>query len=110
MLQAMSAPAHSDMHPHLKIQAQKLMNSVQVTANETANDDSLPGSDTRVSQKLDHVFHQPQSAVAVERQDGLGMELHGLHGQVAMAHAHDDAVFGLGGDFKAGRQLFTDRI
>src|SRR5438093_13558140 len=35
---------------------------------------------------------------------GLGMELHALHRETAVAHAHDFTVFGLGGDFQTGRQ------
>src|SRR5882762_4968900 len=32
---------------------------------------------------------------------GLGMELHALHGELAVAHAHDLAVLGLGRDLQA---------
>src|SRR6266545_909166 len=35
---------------------------------------------------------------------GLGVELHPLHGELAVAHAHDLAVFGLCRDLQALRQ------
>src|SRR5713226_414220 len=37
-------------------------------------------------------------------EEGLGVELHALDREAAMAHAHDFSVFGLGGDFQTGRQ------
>ena len=42
--------------------------------------------------------------MAVLGQDRLGVELHALDVEVLVAHAHDFAVVGPGGDFEAGRQ------
>ena len=36
------------------------------------------------------------------------MELHGLNRQIAMPHAHHDAVFGFRRDFEASRETFRD--
>ncbi len=97
MLHAMSAPAHSETHPHLKIHEHRLMKNTQSTANERAKGDHLESTADQagVPQTLDDVFHQPQAAVSVERQDRFGMKLHGFHRQIAMADAHDDAVVAL---------------
>src|ERR1700675_1583907 len=105
MLHAASAPAHSERHPHLKIQEHKLMKNTQSTANDTAKGDHLVSTagnwcnEPGVAQFLNHVFHEAQAAASIERQDRFGMELHGFHRQFAMADAHDDAVLALGGDF-----------
>ena len=90
------------------------MKNVQVDGERTRNGENWPtilrlstaDQDTGVPQALDDVFHQPQAAVAVQRQDRFGMKLHGLHRQVAMADAHDDAVVAFGGDFEARREAF----
>ena len=74
------------------------MKNTQLTANEmTKRRDHLVSTadDARVTQPLHDVFHQPQPAVSVQRQDRFGMKLHGFHRQVAMADAHDDAVVAL---------------
>ena len=47
-----------------------------------------------------------QPAVAIQRQDGFGMELHGLNRQLAVANAHDDPVFGFGRDLETRRKRF----
>ena len=57
MLQAISAPAHSDRHPHWKIHEQKLMKKMEVTANEIRNGEILESRDTDVTQLLHHIFH-----------------------------------------------------
>jgi hypothetical protein len=115
MLQAMSAPAHSERHPHLKIHEQRLMKNTQSTANEMAKGDHLVSmastrGDQAVSQPLNHVFHQAQAAVSVQRQDRFGMKLDRFHRKFAMADAHDDAVLALSGDFEARREFFGDRV
>ena len=38
------------------------------------------------------------------------MELHRFHRQLAMADAHDHAVFALGRHFEATRELFGNRV
>src|SRR5277367_3457516 len=105
MLHAISAPAQRARHPQLKIQEQKLMKNVQVTAKETRNGESLANADTRMTQGLYNILHQAQAAVAVERENGFGMELHTLDRQVAMADPHDDPVVALGGNFKTRWQF-----
>src|SRR5437773_11015185 len=41
---------------------------------------------------------------------GLGVELHALHGELTVAHAHDLAVFGFRGDLEAlGQGRAADR-
>src|SRR5574343_868689 len=44
-----------------------------------------------------------QHGVAVLGQDGFGVELHPLDVELSVAHAHDLAVVGPGGDLQAGR-------
>ena len=44
-----------------------------------------------------------EELVALLGQDGLGMELDALHGELAMPHAHDLTVIALCRDFEAGR-------
>jgi hypothetical protein len=102
MLQAMSAPAHNDRHPQRKIQAQRLMNNTQSTANDRAKGDHLESTAGQmpVTQFLNHVLHKAQAAVTVEREDRFRMKLDGLHRQFAMADAHDHAVLALGRDFE----------
>src|ERR1039458_2253831 len=53
------------------------------------------------------VLHEFEPVVIGGGEDALGMELHGLDGEFAMAHAHDHAVFGLRGNFETGGQRFT---
>src|SRR5271170_7111253 len=60
------------------------------------------GGRTRVER--DHIFHKPQTTIPLKREDGLRMELHGLNGEMAMADAHDDAVFRFSGDFETCRK------
>src|ERR1035441_2331015 len=55
------------------------------------------------------VFHQLQAVVAFGGQKRFGVELHGFDGQIAMAHAHDDAVGGFGGDFQTSGEGFAAR-
>ena len=86
------------------------MKNVQVTAKETRNGESLANADTRMTQGLYNILHQAQAAVAVERENGFGMELHTLDRQVAMADPHDDPVVALGGNFKTRWQFLRNRI
>src|SRR3954468_21136568 len=54
-----------------------------------------------------------EQRVAVLREDGLGVELHALDGQRAVAHAHDLAVLGPCGDLelrRAARALDGERM
>ena len=37
-------------------------------------------------------------------EDGFGMELHSFDLVAAVAHAHDDAIAGFGGDFEFARE------
>src|SRR5436190_3654368 len=68
------------------------------------------GTNPRTTQHAHHVFHQLQAAVSVQRKDGFGMELHCFHGQLAMTHAHDHAIFRLCGDFEHGGELLPDSV
>jgi hypothetical protein len=86
------------------------MKDVQVTANEMRNGEILVKSDTRATQLLDHVLHQPQAAVSVQREDRFGMKLNGFDRQIAMADAHDDAVVAFRGYFQARREFFGNRV
>ena len=55
-----------------------------------------------------HILHQSQPAITIQRQNGLGMELHALNRQLTVANAHDHAVFGFSGYFKTSRErLFS---
>src|SRR5580692_10058586 len=112
MLHAMSAPAHSETHPHLKIHEHKLIKNTQSTANERAKGDHLESTADQagVAQALDDVFHEPQAAVSVEGEDRLGMKLDGFHRQIAMADTHDDSVVALRGDFETAWKLFGYRV
>jgi hypothetical protein len=47
--------------------------------------------------------------VLIGCQDRLRMKLHGLNRQLAVAHAHDDAVLRLGGHFQARRESLRAR-
>ena len=51
---------------------------------------------------LDHILHQLQTAVAIQRKDRFRVELHGLDGKLAVPDAHDDAVIGFRGDLETG--------
>src|SRR6516165_1681101 len=51
-----------------------------------------------------HIADELQAAIAVQRENRLGMELHGFHGQVAMTNAHDYAILSFCGHFQAGRE------
>ncbi len=62
------------------------------------------------SQDLDHILHEHQAALTVERENRFGMELHRFHGKVAMANAHDDAVIALRRDLETRRQAPFDRV
>src|ERR1700722_14610108 len=112
MLHAMSAPAHSETHPHLKIHEHRLIKNTESTANDRAKGDHLESTADQagVAQALDDVFHQPQAAVSVKRQDRLRMKLHGFHRQIGVAGAHDDTVVTLRGDFETAWNLFGDRV
>src|ERR1700751_156336 len=68
------------------------------------------GANPCAAQHAHHVFHPLKAAVSVQRQDRFGMELHCFHGQLAMALAHDHAVFGLSGDFEDGGKLLPDSV
>ena len=50
------------------------------------------------------VFHQPEPAILLGREDGLGMELHRLDRQFSVAHPHNHAVVGFGGHLEARRE------
>src|SRR5580704_15200225 len=112
MLHAMSAPAHSETHPHWKIHEHRLMKNTQSTANDRTRGDHLKstGDQTGMPQALNDVLHQPQPAVSFECEDRLGMKLYGFHRQVAMADTHDDAVVALRGYFQTIRKFFRDRV
>ena len=60
---------------------------------------------TSTTVDLNYVAHELEAAVVVQTQQRFGMELHRLDRQFAVAHAHDDAVFGFRGDFEARREL-----
>ncbi len=47
ILQAISAPAHREWHPHLKIQEQRLMKKIPPTTNDTAKGDHLESTGDR---------------------------------------------------------------
>ena len=51
------------------------------------------------------ITHELDAQVVTGAEDRLGMELHGLQGQVAMAHSHDDAVFRFGCHFETRGSL-----
>src|SRR5690242_20094268 len=53
-----------------------------------------------LAQHLQVVLQQPLTALGHDR---LWVELHAFDGQPAVAHAHDETVFGPGGDFEIGR-------
>ena len=55
----------------------------------------------RVSASWTVIF---QERVSVLGEKGLGVKLHALHGELAVAHAHDLAVFGLRRDLQAPGQ------
>src|ERR1700722_15254927 len=112
ILHAMSAPAHSETHPHLKIQEHRLIKNTQSTANDRARGDHLEstGDKTGISHPPNEVFHEPQAAVSFERKNRLRMKLDSFHRQVAMADAHDDPVVALRGNFKTARELFRNRV
>src|SRR5690348_7710041 len=65
-----------------------------------------PGScgDGSVLGELDEIREQ---RVAAFGGDALGMKLHAVHRPLAMHHAHDDAILGLGVDAKRGGQALA---
>ena len=69
-----------------------------------------PGTGGGVSVHLDHILHQPQPAIALERQDGFRMELYAFDWQIAMTDTHDDAVLRLRGDLETGGKCVAIRI
>src|ERR1035437_3091406 len=112
MLQAMSAPAHSERHPHLKIHEHRLIKNTQSTANDKTKGDHLKSTadEAGMAQLLNHVLNEPQAAVSIQGEDRFRMKLHGLHRQFAMADAHDNSVLALGGDFQTGGKLFRECV
>src|SRR6185312_1275769 len=60
--------------------------------------------------QLDHVLNEPQPVIHFERENGFRMKLNRLNGEIAMADAHDDAVFRFRGYFQVGWECFAIRI
>src|SRR5947208_16729959 len=64
----------------------------------------------RVGVVLDHVLHQTEPAVALEREDRFWMKLYCFNWQIAVTNAHNNAVFGLSRDPQASRKTSALRI
>jgi len=83
-----------------------------VTAKETRKGPILrsrlsTADGARVSVESNHVLHQPQSAILVQRENRLGMKLDRLHRQLAVANPEalpDEFVLALSSDGAARRR------